>query len=168
VKNQNKRPPAITWVPPASAPLTILLAEDDPDDCLLFKEALNELQLNTQLRTVGDGEQLMQLLTGQDPLPDLLFMDINMPLKNGLECLSDIRLDKHLDQLPIVIISTSADKMKTDLFHQNGAQHFIHKPNEFYKLKRLINKALQLTLPPSPTSIPSHRGQPNEDLFLIT
>lgn len=77
--------------------LNILLADDDSDDCLFFKEALRELLLSTNLTTVHDGEQLMQLLTNEtNVLPHVLFLDLNMPRKNGFECLTEIKLSKKL------------------------------------------------------------------------
>ena len=70
----------------------ILLADDDTDDCIFFKEALDELLLPTKLMTVHDGEQLMHLLANESTeLPDVLFLDLNMPRKNGFECLEEIK-----------------------------------------------------------------------------
>ena len=69
----------------------ILLADDDQDDCLLFKEALDELAITVQLTAVQNGEELMQLLNKAEILPDLMFLDLNMPRKNGMECLFAIK-----------------------------------------------------------------------------
>ena len=72
--------------------LNILLADDDLDDCLFFKEALEGMPVNTHLTAVHDGEQLMQLLANEKiKLPDILFLDLNMPRKNGFECLTEIK-----------------------------------------------------------------------------
>jgi CheY-like chemotaxis protein len=85
-------------------PLNILLADDDLDDCIFFKEAVGELMLSANLKVVHDGEQLMQLLISEtSELPDVLFLDLNMPRKNGFECLTEIKLDPRLKQLPIII-----------------------------------------------------------------
>ena len=76
-----------------SEQLNILLADDDTDDCIFFKKALDELTLPTNLVAVHDGEQLMHLLTNDtNPLPHILYLDLNMPRKNGFECLSEIKL----------------------------------------------------------------------------
>jgi CheY-like chemotaxis protein len=73
--------------------LNILLADDDTDDCVFFKDAITELSNTTQLTAVHDGDQLMNYLTDNlENLPHVLFLDLNMPRKNGLECLSEIRL----------------------------------------------------------------------------
>ena len=91
----------------------ILLADDDKDDCMLFKDALEELPLSTSLAIVHNGEQLMHFLNTQMATPpNVLFLDLNMPRKNGLECLTEIKLNKNLAQLPVIIFSTSS----TDYF----------------------------------------------------
>jgi CheY-like chemotaxis protein len=77
----------------AADELRVLLADDDADDCLFFKEALEELPLSTSLTIVNDGDQLMKwLLKNTSRLPHVLFLDLNMPRKNGFECLTEIRL----------------------------------------------------------------------------
>ncbi len=96
--------------------INILLAEDDKDDCLLFQEALEELDLQTQLTFVHDGVQLMQLLTkNSNQIFDVLFLDLNMPCKNGYECLEEIKRSDELKSLPIIIFSTSYDQSVADL-----------------------------------------------------
>src|SRR5580704_5402709 len=93
------------------APLNILLADDDIDDCIFFEEALEECPLSTHFTCVPDGEQLMQLLTNEtNGLPHVLFLDLNMPRKNGFECLSELKVDKKLKQLPVIIFSTSFEQ----------------------------------------------------------
>lgn len=125
--------------------LNILLADDDKDDCMFFKEALEELELSTQLTTVHDGEQLMKHLTSEtNQLPDVLFLDINMPRKNGLTCLKEIKCSESLKALPVIILSTSYDEHIADQLYKNGAQHFICKPTDFSQLKKLIQQALDL------------------------
>lgn len=125
--------------------LVLLLADDDKDDCLFFKDALDELPVKADLTTVHDGEQLMQLLdekTGE--LPHVLFLDINMPRKNGFECLSEIKHNEKLKQLPIIIFSTSFEQDVVNLLYKNGAQHYIRKPADFSQLKKVIYQALLL------------------------
>jgi len=125
--------------------LNILLADDDIDDCLFFKEALEELSLSTQLTSVHDGEQLMKLLTNEThKLPHVLFLDLNMPRKNGFECLSEIKLNKKLQQLPVIIFSTSFEQEVGNLLYENGAQYFIRKPSEFSQFKKIIKQTLSL------------------------
>ncbi len=122
----------------------ILLADDDEDDCLLFKEALAELPLNTHLDTVKDGEYLMQKLTSQTNNQHVLFLDLNMPRKNGLECILEIKQNEKLKNLPIVILSTSFESEIVENLFQHGSNYYIKKPNEFNLLKRMIYKAILL------------------------
>ena len=125
----------------------LLLADDDEDDCDFFKEALNELLLSTSLVTVNDGVQLMDFLSesGAENLPDILFLDLNMPRKNGLECLTEIKQKQEYKDLPVIIFSTSLDRDIVDLVYQKGAVHYIRKPGEFAKLKKVIANALSIT-----------------------
>lgn len=123
--------------------LSILLADDDTDDCLFFKVALNDLNIATRLTVVHDGEQLMHLLKSETgKLPDVLFLDLNMPRKNGFECLSEIKCDDKLKQLPVVMFSTSFEQEVVNLLFKNGAHYFIRKPSEFIHFKTLIHQTL--------------------------
>jgi CheY-like chemotaxis protein len=125
--------------------LNILLADDDSDDCIFFKAALGELLLSTHLTTVNDGEQLMQLLTNEtNVLPHVLFLDLNMPRKNGFECLMEIKLSKKLKQLPVILFSTSFEQEVVNQLYKNGAQYFIRKPSEFSQFKNIIQLSLAL------------------------
>ena len=82
----------------------LLLADDDEDDRIFFNEALQELPIDTSLNTVNDGQQLMNLLTSiSTTLPDIIFLDLNMPLKTGYECLKEIKLNEKLKCLPVII-----------------------------------------------------------------
>lgn len=129
--------------------LQLLLADDDEDDCLFFKEALGELPISSQLTTVYNGEQLMQLLTNTTgKLPDALFLDLNMPRKSGYECLSEIKLDPKLKQLPVIVLSTSFEQTEVEQLCANGAQLCIRKPAEYAQLKGLIQQALTLLVKP--------------------
>ncbi|MEO7531092.1 MAG: response regulator [Sediminibacterium sp.] len=124
--------------------LRILLADDDMDDRLLFKEALESLPVTAQLMTVNNGEQLMLLLNGDTNPPDILFLDLNMPRKNGFDCLEEIRQNQKLNGVAIIPISTSFEQAMVDKLYAKGAQHYIRKPNEFSTLKTLIQDGISL------------------------
>ena len=142
--------------------LKILLADDDIDDCIFFKEALVELLLSTHLTTVNDGEQLMQLLTNEtNVLPHVLFLDLNMPRKNGFECLTEIKLSKKLKQLPVIVFSTSFEQEVVNQLYKNGAQYFIRKPSEFSQFKNIILLSLALITK-------ENISQPTRENFVIT
>ena len=121
----------------------LLLADNDADDCMFFEEALEDLPLSAKLATVNDGVELMDfLLNSLENLPDLLFLDLNMPLKTGFECLSEIRRHPGLKHLPVVIFSTSLDTKVVQLLYENGANHYVQKPGEFSRLKKIIHEAI--------------------------
>jgi CheY-like chemotaxis protein len=125
--------------------LNILLCDDDSDDCYFFNEALEKLFLSTNLTAVHDGERLMQLLTKEtNELPHVLFLDLNMPRKNGFECLTEIKNNEKLKPLPVIMFSTSFDQEVVNLLYKNGAQYFIRKPSEFPKLQKVILQVLTL------------------------
>ncbi|HJY12810.1 MAG TPA: response regulator [Flavobacterium sp.] len=121
----------------------LLLADDDEDDCAFFKEALDELSLPVSLVVVNDGVQLMDYLSTNN-LPDMLFLDLNMPRKNGHECLKEIKEINELNSMPVIIFSTSLDTEIVDLMYQKGATYYIRKPGEFSKLKKVIGNAVDV------------------------
>src|SRR4051794_29592730 len=137
----------------------LMLADDDTDDCIFFKDALADLKISAILTTAKDGVELMKVLTTQH-LPEVLFLDLNMPRKNGLECLSEIKQNPILKDLPVIIFSTSFDKDVVDLLHERGAHYYIRKPAEFSKLKQLIHTSLSLVAN-------ANKSQPGRDRFVL-
>jgi CheY-like chemotaxis protein len=131
-------------------PIQILLADGDIDDCLLFGEALSELSLNTMLSTVNNGEQLVNRLASGTNLPQVLYLDLNMPRKNGYECLVEIMTNMHTRHLPVIIFSTSLDPDIVRLLFNKGARYYIRKPEDFDKLKKVVNKSLSLVFETAP------------------
>lgn len=149
--------------------LNILLADDDTDDCHFFKEAVKEMKLSTKITTVHDGEQLMQLLeNANEELPHVLFCDLNMPRKNGFECLSEIKLHKNLGQLPVIMFSTSFELDVVNKLYQNGAQYFIRKPSEFSQFKKIIQQTLTQMTADIANDNPGKLLQPNREYFVRT
>ncbi len=123
----------------------ILLAEDDEDDCFIFKNALEELPLTFHLTIVPNGEELMRLLNDATlRLPDVLFLDLNMPRKNGFECLQEIRSNKALNELPVVIFSSAYAPDIVDKLFKDGAQYYVRKPDDITEYKKVIFQALHL------------------------
>ena len=123
----------------------LLLADDDMDDRLFFQDAVEELRLAVDLVTVSDGVELMEFLNkGMGQLPDVLFLDLNMPRKSGFECLSEIKLSETLKSIPVVIFSTSFDTVVVDKLYNNGAHYYIRKPGDFNVLKNVIHQATVL------------------------
>jgi CheY-like chemotaxis protein len=132
-------------MPTPLAKLNILLVDDDKDDCLFFKEVLEELQLQTKLTTLHNGEELMIILNKRSAeLPDVIFLDLNMPRKNGYDCLLEIKASKKLKQIPVIIYSTAYERDIANLLYKNGARYYIRKPGDYPELKNIIQKALTL------------------------
>lgn len=128
------------------ATITILMAEDDEDDCMLTREALAESQLSHELYIVRDGEELMDYLyqrgsytaKSSAPRPSLILLDLNMPKKDGREALKEIKADANLKQIPIVVLTTS--KAEEDIYssYDLGANSFIIKPTTFASLVEVM------------------------------
>ncbi|HRW05198.1 MAG: response regulator [Caldilineaceae bacterium] len=119
-------------------PIVILVAEDDPDDRLLVKEAFEESRLANELHFVEDGEELLDYLLRQNnyseqnaPYPGLILLDLNMPRKDGREALAEIKLNPKLRRIPIVVMTTS--KAEEDILrtYDLGVSSFIVKPVTF-------------------------------------
>jgi len=139
--------------------LNILLADDDKDDRFFFERALKTLSQSTQLITVSDGAQLIDYLIKNEPhRTDVIFMDLNMPRKNGLECLQEIKEHKNLKHIPVIIYTTSLTDENIDLFYKMGAHYYMHKC-DFNSLPAHIARALALVL--------KNPKQPSKEKFLI-
>ena len=125
---------------------TILLVDDDPDDCVLVREAWAENGLSNELRTFGDGEELMEYLRchvrsgdlAGDRLPSLILLDLNIPKKDGREVLREIRADPDLRSIPIVVLTTSSAEEDILRSYELGANSFIIKPSSFPTLVEIV------------------------------
>lgn len=108
--------------------LNLLLADDDADDRYFFENALKETSILSKLKTVEDGDKLMKyLIANLKRLPDLLFLDLNMPKKNGTECLQEIKSNRALKDLPVIIYSTSMHEDTADFLYEKGAHYYFKK-----------------------------------------
>ncbi|MCD6017305.1 MAG: rcp1 2 [Bacteroidetes bacterium] len=122
----------------------ILLADDNRDDRFFFKDALGDLTIPTVLTTVEDGERLLTYLNMNTvKLPDVLFLDINMPRINGSECLKAIKLNKLLQNLPVIIYSTSLPELVADELYKNKAHYYVPKTN-LSDLKKVLKAVLTM------------------------
>ncbi|MES2864191.1 MAG: response regulator [Bacteroidota bacterium] len=123
----------------------IILADDDEDDRLFFTDAFEELKISTKVQTCNDGVELMEYLNKDDSvLPNVLFLDLNMPMKNGIECLHEIKADKRFDDIIIAIYSTSSSEEHIEETFICGANIYIKKPSDFNELKRVLSYVVTL------------------------
>jgi len=123
----------------------ILLADDDEEDRLFFKEAFEIIKIKTVVKTVNDGIELMDHLTQNgNVLPDILFLDLNMPRKSGMECLVEIKNLDHLKEMAVAIYSTSASEQDIEDAFVKGANVYIKKPNDFGTLRKLLEEVISM------------------------
>jgi CheY-like chemotaxis protein len=127
-------------------PITILMADDDPDDRLMTEEAFRDCRLDNPLRFANDGEELMDYLHRRGrfddaeafPMPGLILLDLNMPRKDGREALREIKADPQLRHIPVVVLTTSkADEDVVRAYH-DGVNSFITKPASFAGLTEVV------------------------------
>ena len=113
---------------------TVLMADDDPEDCLLAREAFAEIGAEAEFVCVGNGIELLAGLKErrqEKGLPAFILLDFNMPQKDGREALVEIKAEPALRHLPIVILTTSREKRDVDFAMEAGAACFITKPDTF-------------------------------------
>ncbi len=130
----------------ADTAISILIADDDPDDRLLIKEALAEARLANELKFVTDGVELMDFLhrrgeyadQANAPLPGLILLDLNMPRKDGREALEEIRSDARLKRIPVVVLTTSQADTDVLRTYDLGVNSFITKPVTFEGLVEVM------------------------------
>ena len=123
----------------------ILLADDDDDDRLFFVDAFKELKINTKVDVFTDGVELMNYLNKEGVvLPHILFLDLNMPKKNGLECLDEIKSNDKFSEIAIAIYSTSSSEEHIEETFVKGANVYIQKPNDFNTLKKILAEVMAI------------------------
>lgn len=123
----------------------VVLADDDEDDRLFFTEAFEELKMQTKVDIYKDGVDLMNALNKLDSvLPNILFLDLNMPMKSGLECLKEIKSNQRFKDIAIAIYSTSASEEDIEDTFVNGANIYIKKPNNFNLLKKILSDVVMM------------------------
>ena len=120
-----------------------MLADDDKDDQFFFKHAIERLNVPVQVLTANNGQDLIEYLEcPNNPVPHLIFLDINMPIMSGLECLPMIRKIQKCCKLPVVIYSTTSEKEEIEEALKRGANICITKPYEIATLQGILTKIL--------------------------
>lgn len=121
----------------------ILLIDDDRDDAELFKEALMEINSSIRFQHYEDSKQgLKTLLEKHNDLPDLIFLDINMPVTSGWQCLKEFKKTDHLKNIPVIMFTTSSQPKEKEMAKELGAADFISKPSEYKTLKEMLTSVL--------------------------
>ncbi|MBX9689608.1 MAG: response regulator [Candidatus Obscuribacterales bacterium] len=125
------------------APIQVLLAEDNPDDALLLKEALADTRIDHVLTTVSDGTEVLAYLAGEAPFestqkPDILFLDLNMPKMGGLDVLQELN-KRGVSKIPIVVLTVSNDKEEILQALKLRMNYYIRKPVDDSQLKPLLS-----------------------------
>lgn len=124
--------------------LTLYLADDDADDREFFIEALEEVPVQTEVREFSNGVDLMDALFSKEPLPDAVFLDLYMPIMDGFECLTDIRSFPRFAKIKIIVYSTSYHEREVNQLKEDGADHYLQKPNSFQELKSLLFQSVRI------------------------
>ncbi|CAN7590240.1 response regulator [Acidovorax delafieldii] len=139
---------------PFSRNVHILIADDDVDDCLLIKDAFESSKIGNSINFVHDGEQLVRYLRRMQPyddsvnhpMPGLILLDLNMPLKDGREALTEIKADEKLRSIPIIILTTSSSEEDVANSYADGVNSFITKPVTFTGLQNVVKGILRYWL----------------------
>jgi len=122
---------------------TILLVDDDPDDQLIFIDILEEIAMDTECITAKNGLEALECLNNMASMPSLIFLDLNMPLMNGFECLNRIKTDERLKKIPIIIFTTSDNPSDKRNCRESGAAMFFTKTANFKLLKTKLLEILK-------------------------
>jgi CheY-like chemotaxis protein len=121
-------------------PRTFFIVDDDPDDVDLFIEAINEIDQSIYCESAFDGQEALQKLNDAGTiLPDIIFLDLNMPRINGMQCLTELKTNKKLSHIPIVIYTTSSSQKDLDETKESGASYFLTKPSSFKELCSILS-----------------------------
>jgi DNA-binding NtrC family response regulator len=124
--------------------LSLLIVDDDPDDRIFFIEAAKEVDENIACLTASDGQKALELLRNNlSCLPDLIFLDIRMPLLNGKKCLVEIKNDERLKHIPVIIYTTSKAVEESIELKKMGAFHFISKPGNADEIYYLVSVMIE-------------------------
>ncbi len=122
----------------------IFYTDDDEDDQDFFKIAVHAVSPTSKIVTLGDGDELMILLKNPPPVPHIIFLDLNMPGKNGYDVLKEIRLSESTKHFPVVVFSTSDDALSINATRQLGANMYITKPSSIGLLQTVIKHTLSI------------------------
>ena len=133
--------------------MKILLIDDDSDDRVLFREALQEVSPETICVTEGDGRKALSDLVESNPLPDLIFVDINMPRISGWDCLEKIKAQEVTKSIPVIMYTTSSLERDVEKAFRSGAACLLTKPADYCELKRCLGELVKSLEDKTPLAI---------------
>ena len=116
----------------------VLVADDDIDDFEVLRLAINEVGAGIKVSHAENGDILLELI--DESIPDLLFLDIHMPCRDGKNCIREIRSKNKFDQLPIIVYTGNQDSNLINFFYRYRANYFVYKPNNFDELIDVVRK----------------------------
>ena len=132
----------------------IYLIDDDIDDVELFRDALEEVAPSVFFQYSSDGhEAVRELSEKSNDLPDLIFLDISMPVFSGLQCLASFKNDQQLKDVPVIMYSTSSQEREIRMARELGALAFVTKPNDYRVLKRILSVVLDTAIDKLPEAL---------------
>jgi response regulator RpfG family c-di-GMP phosphodiesterase len=127
-----------------TSPIKIVYLNDDDDDHFIFSRVLGDIDASIQLVSLRESDKLMDyLLNNMDNLPDYIFLDLNMPKKDGKECLKEIKANSYLNRIPVIIYSTSYGEDILDELYQKGATYAIRKSSSCEQIKKMVRYVLE-------------------------
>lgn len=122
-----------------------MIVDDDTDDCEFFCEAVAECDSNAECLVAHNGEEALKTLNNSvTQLPELIFLDLNMPRMDGKTCLAELKKSDTLKNIPVIIYSTSSSQNDKEETQKLGASHFLTKPSDYKKLCSEISRIIQM------------------------
>jgi len=120
----------------------IMMAEDDEEDVDLFKDVLSDLAVDVKLQVAANGVELMKMLSETEIFPELVFLDLNMPLKNGMLCLEEIKTNQRWKNIKVIILSTSSHQDQIKAAYDKGADFYLTKSASYTDFKNAVAACL--------------------------
>jgi len=121
----------------------ILMGEDDAEDVDLFKAVLTDLKLDLKLEVAANGIELMKMLNETEVFPELIFLDLNMPFKNGMLCLQEIKTNQRWKNIKVIILSTSSHQDQIKAAYDKGADFYMVKSTNYMDFKNAVSACIQ-------------------------
>jgi len=121
----------------------ILLVDDDADDQLFFVDAVKEIEPEIDCDLANNGVEALEQLEKKPPPPSLIFLDLNMPLMNGFECLAELKKAEEFKEIPVIIFTTSNQAKDKERTISMGAKMYLTKPPDFNSLKEKLQDILE-------------------------